>query len=858
MDPATSNPTTTQQNKLMITYTHEGKKYKVPFVNDNKTIGDLKNEIGRRLAAVKIDVKLEDHHLFDKDGIQLFEEDLIDDFLDTITEVELRSNKPVSQNPIPIVQNPQNVQVSGGNLPQQQNVNPNTQFMPTGDFYKDKYHTAHMDKEPVGDVEKTFVLNFLPPITKMQDEESKSTSMDSDDSWTLSYRIIQGQKPLAYEKIKIEKTANLEQLSEKILARSGYDTAVYRGALYNESGIPLSKNLMLLVSIKVEDVLSDNDTIFVVLTPFGVDAKTLPKIDHNVGADQIFVNHNGTQIVRVDLATATVAELKQKIYHKHEIPTGLQSLFYGGKPLNDNLTLQEYGVQSNSNIQLSIRPWDSSDSWGFQLNFYSPNLTHTKQQSVKGIREFRSHLMSIVAQVHASYSAEYTTKLLGYIRDLTQNNAPMVYALYGLLNKSSITLTQKIALEEGFLLLFANVLVRSPQRPKNVLTNPETIFENSRGVFAAIFKHLDSLSQVPQLWKERETYFTTENICAVTFQTIKQPIGLKFDNGQMKICDRAAIMAKINAKQAVPGIKNLGEDLFVELPQAERAIRLQRITGLQTLDQWKPKDKTINSAELVVSDWLDLVNKAQNHKILKIYSALEVKSNAPEYVLTRNEQKELILYSGKNKDVNKPINTFDVIVGDTTAINADDLADTLSNWQTQITLEPVINRTPKEAIIVLLDISGSMKSPYFNVAEMDRMSAVKAFFGAFADRTMASDFHHVISLVLFNNKLTLKCDFTELFTQFKAVIETARADSTTALYDALIFGVERLNLFEQKYPGVVKRIIALTDGEDTASKKSAPMAAKAIQENNIILDSFVVGDNCDGLKKITFATGIVN
>ena len=73
----------------------------------------------------------------------------------------------------------------------------------------------------------------------------------------------------------------------------------------------------------------------------------------------------------------------------------------------------------------------------------------------------------------------------------------------------------------------------------------------------------------------------------------------------------------------------------------------------------------------------------------------------------------------------------------------------------------------------------------------------------------------------------------------------------------MYYAVGRLNLVHQKYPHVVKRIIALTDGEDTASKNSALDAAKAIQEHNIILDSFVVGEKCEGLKAITFATGKV-
>lgn len=41
------------------------------------------------------------------------------------------------------------------------------------------------------------------------------------------------------------------------------------------------------------------------------------------------------------------------------------------------------------------------------------------------------------------------------------------------------------------------------------------------------------------------------------------------------------------------------------------------------------------------------------------------------------------------------------------------------------------------------------------------MSAVKEFFHAFANRTMAYDFHHVISLIFFNNSIEVKSDFTE-------------------------------------------------------------------------------------------------
>ena len=63
-----------------------------------------------------------------------------------------------------------------------------------------------------------------------------------------------------------------------------------------------------------------------------------------------------------------------------------------------------------------------------------------------------------------------------------------------------------------------------------------------------------------------------------------------------------------------------------------------------------------------------------------------------------------------------------------------------------------LSRTPKEAIAILLDISGSMGEEYFNHA-FKRIEIAKELFTAFANRTIGYNLHHVVSLVLFNNKV---------------------------------------------------------------------------------------------------------
>ena len=46
---------------------------------------------------------------------------------------------------------------------------------------------------------------------------------------------------------------------------------------------------------------------------------------------------------------------------------------------------------------------------------------------------------------------------------------------------------------------------------------------------------------------------------------------------------------------------------------------------------------------------------------------------------------------------------------------------------------------------------------------LERIGAVKAFFSAFADRTMAYNFNHAIALIFFDTDVRLVCSFTDLF-----------------------------------------------------------------------------------------------
>lgn len=86
-----------------------------------------------------------------------------------------------------------------------------------------------------------------------------------------------------------------------------------------------------------------------------------------------------------------------------------------------------------------------------------------------------------------------------------------------------------------------------------------------------------------------------------------------------------------------------------------------------------------------------------------------------------------------------------------------------------------------------------MEEAFYGNKDLERIGAVKALFNAFADRTMAYNLKNVISLVFFDDRYDLKCSFTEVFAQFKELVNRAKPRGMTALYDALIKAVDSLN-----------------------------------------------------------------
>jgi hypothetical protein len=88
-------------------------------------------------------------------------------------------------------------------------------------------------------------------------------------------------------------------------------------------------------------------------------------------------------------------------------------------------------------------------------------------------------------------------------------------------------------------------------------------------------------------------------------------------------------------------------------------------------------------------------------------------------------------------------------------------------------------------------------------------------------------------------------------------LDRVSAQGDTAAYDALDLARSRLTQFRQDLPGLRRRIIIVSDGDDTNSKNMPTNVCAALQRDGIIVDSVQVGHIHNRiLHAISVATGM--
>ncbi|MFN3192802.1 MAG: VWA domain-containing protein [Aureliella sp.] len=169
-------------------------------------------------------------------------------------------------------------------------------------------------------------------------------------------------------------------------------------------------------------------------------------------------------------------------------------------------------------------------------------------------------------------------------------------------------------------------------------------------------------------------------------------------------------------------------------------------------------------------------------------------------------------------------------------------------------LEPPIERTiPTRDLLLLVDLSASMSNEDFKNAagmKVDRLTAVQEVVRDFIEERQGDR----VGLIVFGNAPFVQVPLTtdlEVCNQLLAEAAVGMAGPRTALGDAIGLAISILE--ESDTPE--KTIIALTDGNDTASSVPPIEASRVASERDIRIHTIAVGDpESVGEEKIDTAT----
>ncbi|XP_006795317.2 uncharacterized protein LOC102785609 [Neolamprologus brichardi] len=251
----------------------------------------------------------------------------------------------------------------------------------------------------------------------------------------------------------------------------------------------------------------------------------------------------------------------------------------------------------------------------------------------------------------------------------------------------------------------------------------------------------------------------------------------------------------------------------------------------------------------------DMVKEMEAFPQLKVTPPLRLKdlgTQDPCLVFLREDN--LGVYLNKNKLTPEKIDVFDCLKCKTQHVDVNVLAASTGDHRDDLSFDTT--RSPKEAVLVLIDTSSSMSQKCYGSVEIEKIHAVKELFDNFASRTMAYDFHHVIGLVTFDSRVKTVHTFTETLEKFKEHVRTLKASGRTLLYDALQHGMNELNKVKIKFPDCRLRILCLTDGNDIGSLNKPDQVAINLIKSNVVVDSILLGKVKNNiLHGISIATG---
>lgn len=139
---------------------------------------------------------------------------------------------------------------------------------------------------------------------------------------------------------------------------------------------------------------------------------------------------------------------------------------------------------------------------------------------------------------------------------------------------------------------------------------------------------------------------------------------------------------------------------------------------------------------------------------------------------------------------------------------------------------------------------------------LSKLEVLQQSFESLVNRVLAYSFMPHIGLVSISTNAKEVQSITHAVERFRNSVDGLEPDGDTALWDGLLLAKNRIVEYAAKFPAAKKRIICLSDGEDTTSTIRPAEVYSQLRKEKITVDSICIGnsENTD-LKAISYLLG---
>ncbi|XP_019854167.1 PREDICTED: uncharacterized protein LOC109583316 isoform X2 [Amphimedon queenslandica] len=736
----------------------------------------------------------------------------------------------------------------------------------------------YLDNNDITPLDKDRIIKVVSSSKSLEaftNQVSKAAQQDKED--TIYIRYILCSRDLFSNDIKestiedIKRTTPLKDIIAVIYDNSNV-AANEVAELYSGEGYPLHSNELTNEESLMRWGIDDGDLFYVLIRkkdqPGQLQFATLPKVDYDIGQESFIVETPFMKDFTVNayIDSDSPEDIAQKIYSITNIPVPYMSLYvrkgcHFGK-LNTFTELNDDDI-----IRVVLRnPQEVATprSRHYGSRSYNPLVPQTNE----GISKFFS-ILKFLCSVQ-TYNKEYKfEKLLCYMLKITEF-PPLVHALYTLKEQSFLTIAGWTALIEGCYCLFKAILSHQ------IHVSDDEVFEFSDytwGLLIHLSKEITEINCVE--------FNQVSLVCPLSEKRIQTPIHV-VNNSDLGPFDKTNILS------APQSLSNYGidfevtGDILIEDEDTARYLMYYPWENDDKIFVWEnpPKpDISMTCKKVCVQYSLDMITDSLSELCIVHPHGLFAGNECLTYI----NRGQLVYFLGAAKGTDEKRRLYNPVssneeyilslskaelmtighqqlkefVSHDLTANLKAISGIYSPQELTITrlsavIEPQesIQWEPEEAIVVLLDHSGSMGSAvYSELPNLRRIDAAKELFNAFATRTQAYKLHHAFGLTVFDHGVETTLALTKNVENFEDSLKGVEPSGGTEIPTAIINAVTQLSRYS-----CMKRILCLTDGDYDASYESAFNFVKAY---NVVVDTVLLmeADVTNKLKALSHASG---